>query len=122
MRREWSVALAIAALATVLAAAAPSYFSVENLRDLFLVNVPVLVVAIGATLVILSGEIDISVGSAFAVCSVAAGVAAKAGLTAAAAAAIVACATGAVLGALNGALVAYARMPSIVVTLASMVA
>src|SRR5919199_6499361 len=82
MRREWSVALAIAALATVLAAAAPSYFSVENLRDLFLVNVPVLVVAIGATLVILTGEIDISVGSAFAVCSVAAGVAAKAGMPA----------------------------------------
>src|SRR5205823_12571101 len=121
MRREWSAAIAIGALAIVLAVVAPSYFSSENLRDLFLVNMPVLVVAIGATLVILSGEIDISVGSAFAVCSVIAGVAAKSGLPPAAAG-LVACAAGASLGALNGALVAYLRIPSIVVTLATMVA
>ena len=79
MRREWAVAIAIAALAIVLAFVAPSYFSAENLRDLLLVNIPVLVVAIGATLVVLTGEIDISVGSAFAVCGVVAGVAAKGG-------------------------------------------
>jgi rhamnose transport system permease protein len=121
MRREWSVALTIAGLAAVLAALAPSYFSAANLRDLFLVNMPVLVVATGATLVILSGEIDISVGSAFAVCSVIAGVAAKAGLPAAAAG-LTACVAGAALGAANGALVAYGRIPSIVVTLATMVA
>ncbi len=121
MRREWSLAIAIVALAIVLAFAAPPYFSTENLRDLFLVNMPVLVVAIGATLVILTGEIDISVGSLFAVCGVVAGVAAKAGLPAAVAG-LVACAFGAALGALNGALVAYGRIPSIVVTLAAMVA
>ena len=121
MRREWSVALAIVALAIVLAFSAPSYFSIENLRDLFLVNVPVLVVAIGATLVVLTGEIDISVGSAFAVSSVAAGVAAKAGMPPLIAGAI-ACAVGAALGLLNGALVAFGRIPSIVVTLAAMVA
>lgn len=118
MRREWSVALAIGALAIVLAFVAPSYFSAGNLSDLFLVNMPVLVVAIGATLVILAGEIDISVGSAFAVCAIVAGVAAKAGLPAG----LVACAVGAAIGALNGALVAYGRIPSIVATLATMVA
>jgi rhamnose transport system permease protein len=121
MRREWSVAIAIAVLAVVLAVVAPSYFSAGNLRDLFLVNMPVLVIATGATLVILTGEIDISVGSAFAVCSVVAGVAAKAGMPALAAGAV-ACAVGGALGALNGALVSYARIPSIVVTLATMVA
>jgi len=121
MRREWSVAIAIALLAGVLGFAAPSYFSAENVRDLFLVNLSVLVVATGATLVILSGEIDISVGSAFAVCSVVAGIAAGAGAPVAAAGAA-ACAAGAALGALNGALVAFARIPSIVVTLAAMVA
>src|ERR1700730_10280444 len=104
MRREWGVAIAIAALAIVLAFVAPSYFSAENLRDLLLVNIPVLVVAIGATLVVLTGEIDISVGSAFAVCGVVAGVAAKGGLPAAAG--LVACVAGAMIGALNGALVA----------------
>jgi rhamnose transport system permease protein len=121
MRREWSVAIAIAALGAALSLLAPSYFSGENLRDLFLVNMPVLVVAIGAMLVILSGEIDISIGSMFAVCSVVAGVAAKAGAPAALAG-LVACGVGAGLGALNGALVAYGRIPSIVVTLAAMVA
>ena len=37
-------------------------------------NMPVLIVAIGMTLIILSGQIDISVGSQFAICSMAAGV------------------------------------------------
>jgi len=121
MRREWSVAIAIAALAIVLAVAAPSYFSAENLRDLFLVTMPVLVAAIGTMLVILTGEIDISVGSAFAICSVVSGVVAKAGVSAGGAG-LAACAAGAALGALNGALVAYGRIPSIVATLAAMVA
>jgi len=121
MRREFSVAIALVALSIVLAVVAPRYFSAENLRDMFLVNMPILVVAIGTTLVILTGEIDISVGSVFAICSVAAGVAAKAGLPAAAAG-LVACAIGAAFGLLSGTLVAYAGIPSIVVTLAAMVA
>jgi rhamnose transport system permease protein len=121
MRRERSVAIALIALAMILAVAAPRYFAAENVRDMFLVNMPILVVAIGTTLVVLAGEIDISVGSAFAVCSVATGVAAKAGLPMAAAG-LAACGIGAAVGLLNGALVAYAQIPSIVVTLAAMVA
>src|SRR5258708_38686312 len=105
--REISVALAILALAIVLVFAAPGYFSRENLTDMFLANVPVLIVAMGMTLVILAGQIDISVGSMFAVCGVAAGVLAKTG---APVPAVVL--TGAALGALNGALVSYMRVPS----------
>ena len=48
--REASVAVAIGLLCLVLAAAAPQYFSTENLNDLFLANMPVFVVALGATL------------------------------------------------------------------------
>src|SRR5262245_24341198 len=121
MRREVSVALASGALGVTLAILAPQYFSVENLRDLFLVNVTVLVVATGAHLVMLSGEIDISVGSAFAVCSILAGVVAKAGMPLAGVG-LVALGAGASLRAVNGALVAYGRMPAIVVSLAAMVA
>ena len=120
-RREVSIALVIVALGVVLAAIAPGYFARENLSDLFLGNMPVLVVAIGTTLVILTGHIDISVGSVFAVCGVVAGVVAKASGSIGAAA-LAACVTGAVLGAINGSLVAYLRIPSIVVTLATMVA
>jgi len=120
-RREVTLVIVIAALGLVLAAIAPGYYARENLSDLFLGNMPVLIVAIGTTLVILTGNIDISVGSVFAICGVVAGVVAKAtGSVFVATAA--ACVTGAALGALNGSLVAYLRMPSIVVTLATMVA
>jgi rhamnose transport system permease protein len=119
--REISLAIAIVLLGGVLAVAAPGFFTPGNLRDLAMTNMPVLIIALGMTLVILTGQIDISVGSQFAICSVVAGVTAKTGagvLGAAAAAAI----AGAMLGALNGALVTAARIPSIVVTLATMVA
>jgi rhamnose transport system permease protein len=82
---------------------------------------PVLIVALGMTLVILTGNIDISVGSMFAICGIVAGLVAKAGAPIAVAG-LAACAAGAALGGLNGALVAYVRIPSIVVTLATMVA
>jgi rhamnose transport system permease protein len=119
--QEISVAIAIAALALVLAFVAPAYFSRENLADLFVSNMPVLLVAIGMTLIILTAEIDVSVGSIFAICGVASGVIAKAGVPTVIAC-LAACAIGAALGALNGALVAYVRIPSIVVTLATMTA
>lgn len=120
-RRELSLLIVIVALGVVLAAMTPGYFARENLSDLFLGNMPVLIVAIGTTLVILTGNIDISVGSVFAICGVVAGVAAKA-TGSVAVAALAAWVTGGALGAVNGSLVAYLRMPSIVVTLASMVA
>jgi rhamnose transport system permease protein len=120
-RREISVALAIAALALILAVAAPGFFARDNLADLFLANMPVLIAALGMTLVILTGHIDISVGSVFAICAVASGLLAKAGVPLPLVA-VAACAVGAALGGMNGALVAYVRIPSIVVTLATMIA
>lgn len=120
-RHERPVVAAILTLGIVLAVFAPAYFSGENLQAIFLANIPVLIVALGMTLVVLTGEIDISVGSAFGVCSVTAGVLAKAGLPPLMAG-LGACVVGAAIGSLNGALVAYLRLPSIVVTLAAMVA
>ena len=120
-RREVSVALAIAALAALLGVMAPSYFAPDNLRDLFIANVPVLIIAVGMTLLILTGNIDISVGSMFAVCSVAAGMLAKEGAPVIVVS-VVAALIGAAMGAINGSLVAYARIPSIVASLATMVA
>ena len=120
-RRELSIAITNGALSVVLALLRPAFFSSDNLLDVFLASMPVLIAALGTTLVILTGQIDISVGSAFAICSVAAGLAAKAGLPVPLVAAS-ACVLGAGLGAINGVLVAYARIPSIVVTLAMMVA
>jgi rhamnose transport system permease protein len=120
-RREFSVALAIAALVTVLAARSPGFFVPANLVDISLASVPVLIIAIGMTVVVLTGQIDISVGSVFAIAGVSAGVLAKTGMPLPLVA-LATCAIGAALGALNGALVAGPRIPSIVATLATMVA
>jgi rhamnose transport system permease protein len=120
-RREISLGVAIALLYAVLALFAPGFFTRENFRDLFLGNFPVLLAAMGATLVVLAGEIDISIGSMFAICGVLAGTSALAGVPLGVNL-LLTCAAGALLGSLNGALVAYAGLPSIVVTLAAMVA
>lgn len=119
-RREIAAAAALAALLATVALIAPSFFSPANARDLALNNTPALIVAVGMTFVILTGQIDISVGSQFAAASIAAGVLAKAGLPMpAVAVAVVIC--GCAMGAVNGVLVARWRIPSIVATLAMMV-
>jgi rhamnose transport system permease protein len=120
-KREMSAVVAFLALLALTAMAAPLFFTVANLRDLAINNAPVLLVAVGMTLVILIGQIDISVGSQFAVCSVAAGWLAKAGVPIPL---LLPCIllTGAVMGAINGALIGYLRLPSIIVTLAMLVA
>src|SRR4030095_3630896 len=120
-KREVSSAAALAVLLVVVAAAAPSFFSAGNLRDLALNNAATLIVAIGMTMVILAGEIDISVGSQFAVCSIASGWLAAIGVPIVL---LLLCvlAIGAALGAVNGLFAGMLRLPSIIVTLAMMVA
>jgi rhamnose transport system permease protein len=119
--REWPGLIALAGLYIFLALAAPRFFAAENLRDLALSNVSVLLVAMGITLVIVVAEIDISVGSLFGVVSIVCGLAAKSGIPAVPLA-VVAIGAGAILGAVNGGLVSYVKAPSIVATLATMVA
>ena len=119
--REIGVAATIALLNLLLLFSGHNYFTPENLSDLLLANSPVLILSLGMLLIILTGQIDISVGSQFAVCSVIAGIVAKSGgsTAGAIAAAIFA---GVLFGAVNGSLAAFLRVPSIVVTLATMIA
>src|SRR5712692_3248382 len=100
-KREVSSGAALAALLVIVAIASPSFFSPGNLRDLALNNAATLIVAIGMTMVILAGEIDISVGSQFAVCSIASGWLATTGVPPPL---VLPCvlAMGAMLGAVNG--------------------
>jgi rhamnose transport system permease protein len=120
-KRELSAALAYLALLIAVAIIAPSFFSATNLRDLALNNAPVLLVSIGMTMVILVAQIDISVGSQFAIASVAAGALAKSGVPMPL---VLVCVVmiGASMGAINGALIGIVRLPSIIVTLAMLVA
>ncbi len=119
--RELSAAAAFAALLLMVAIIAPSFFSTANLRDLMISNAPVLIVAVGMTMVILAGQIDISVGSQFAICGIAAGMLAKDGLPMPLVLLLVML-IGCLLGSINGWLVARLTIPAIVVTLATMVA
>ena len=120
-KRELPPAVALLGVLLAVLLAAPSFFGASNLRDLALNNAPVLIVALGMTLVILVGEIDISVGSQFAVCSVVAGLLSKAGVPIILVPPLVLVA-GAAMGAVNGVLVGTLGLPSIIVTLAMLVA
>ena len=119
-KREISALIAFALLLVILAVVAPSFFNGGNIRDLVINNAPALILAIGMTLVILVGQIDISIGSQFAVCSVAAGVLAKTGMPLPLLL-IGVLLIGAIMGAVNGALIGQLRLPSIIVTLAMLV-
>ncbi len=119
-KREVSVALSYIVLVILVAIVAPSFLQTANLRDLAMNNVSVLIVAIGMTLVILTGEIDISVGSQFAVCTYLAGWLARAGVAPILLLPAVVV-VGAVLGSAGGGLISRLRIPSIVATLALMV-
>ena len=118
--REISVAIALAALLLALAIFAPHFFALQPLLSRLTSQTPALVAAIGMTLVIVSRQIDISVGSQFGMCAVIAGLLAAKGLPLVVVI-VAAIGAGAAMGALNGALVAWLRLPSIVVTLATMV-
>jgi rhamnose transport system permease protein len=118
--RELSVLGALLAILLGLAIFAPAFYQLQPLLSLLTREAPTLVVACGMALVIVCRQIDISVGSIFSVCSVCAGLLAARGwpllLVLPASVAL-----GALFGAFNGVLVAGLRLPSIVVTLATMV-
>ncbi len=118
--RELCVGGALALLLVVLAIVAPGFFRPQSLLSLAASHAPTLTVAIGVTLVMIARQIDISVGSQFGICAVAAGLLAGSGLPLP----VVCLAVmliGAVMGAINGVLVALLGLPSIVVTLATLV-
>ena len=118
--RELTVAFALLALLLVLAIFAAAFFEAQPLLSRLTREAPTLVVACGMALVIISRQIDISVGSLFGVCGVCAGLLA-AEQWPVALVVPTAIGLGGLIGAVNGALVAGLRLPSIVVTLATMV-
>ena len=118
--RELTVAWALLLLMLSLAVFAPHFFQGQPFISRLTSQMPALVAAIGIALVIISRQIDISIGSQFSMCAIIAGVTAASGLPLGAAI-VAALGAGALMGALNGVLVAYLGLPSIVVTLATMV-
>ncbi|MER8760404.1 ABC transporter permease [Mesorhizobium sp. M0976] len=94
------------------------FLTVRNLSNIVLQTAPVTIMAIGLVFVMSAGEIDLSIGSIVAVAALAAAVAINAcGLVAGVLAGLGA---GLLIGLLNGALVAYVKLPSFLVTLATL--
>jgi rhamnose transport system permease protein len=118
--RELTVAAALGLLMLGLVFFAPHFFQFQPFISRLTSQMPALVAAIGIALVIISRQIDISIGSQFSMCAIIAGVTAASGLPLGVSIAA-ALGAGALMGALNGVLIAYLGLPSIVVTLATMV-
>lgn len=102
----------------VLGRMSPHFVEPRNLLDLSTHLAETGIIAIGMTFIIMTGGIDLSVGSLLALCGIVFGyLVAPIGVWPAAAMALVA---GLFCGFVNGALVALARLPALVVTLGTM--
>jgi rhamnose transport system permease protein len=114
--QEALLAVAIIGLAIVVGFVNPRFLATRNLSDILLGNAYIAVAAVGMSMVIISGNIDISVGALIGVLATVSGSLAVAG------APIVVCwlaplILGIAVMAAQGAVVAYLRIPAIVVTL-----
>ena len=110
---------ALAVLVLVNAVFTPHFATAGNVWNILLQVSTVALVAVGMTLVMATGGIDLSVGSVMAVSGAIAAVLLDSGLALALAAALVG---GTAIGLLNGLVVARLRVQPIVVTLATLLA
>lgn len=117
--RELSALLAIVALFGVLVALNHSYFSLQTLSMIFTSAQILILLAVGASMVMLTRNIDVSVGSTVGLCAIAVGVALNSGYSLPISM-LFALLIGAVAGFFNGILVVWLRIPAIVATLGTL--
>jgi galactofuranose transport system permease protein len=118
--QSFGAAIVLAVLVVIASISFPSFLTPGNLTNIATQSSFPLIVAIGMTFVILTGGIDLSVGSVFALGGVLGAMGSQwLGLPGALLVPIV---VGAVIGAIQGGLVAYAGMAPFIVTLAGLLA
>ena len=117
--RELSAFIAILALFAVLVGLNPAYFSLQTLGMIFASSQILILLALGAALVMLTRNIDVSVGSTVGLSAIAVGVALNGGYTLPVSI-LFALSIGALAGAFNGFLVVGLRIPAIVATLGTL--
>ena len=111
--------VALAMLVILNALFTPNFATASNLWNILLQVSTVLLVAVGMTIVLATGGVDLSVGSTMAVAAAIAAVTLDRGLAIALPAAL---AGAAAVGMLNGALIARYKVQPIVITLATLIA
>ncbi|MEU8269775.1 ABC transporter permease [Sphaerisporangium sp. NPDC049002] len=120
--RELSLVAAIAVLVVVTAAVNPNFLSGQGVTDIFLNTSILALLAVGQSLVVITRNIDLSVGSVVGLVAFSTGefLAADPGGRGVVVALVLGVATGAACGLLNGLLVSFCRVPALVVTLGTL--
>jgi rhamnose transport system permease protein len=119
--RELGIGLALVLLIAVTALTNPRFLSQQSVKDLLLGSTILAILAVGQAIVIITRNVDLSVGSILGLSSFATGslFMAYPG-TPIPVAIVVGMAIGGVCGACNGLLIAAARVPALVVTLGTL--
>jgi galactofuranose transport system permease protein len=116
VQRQGAFAVLVVVLLVALATF-PNFRSFDNTATILVAAAPPMLIALGMTLVIITGGIDLSVGSLYVLGGVLAAWASQYGLLAAFAVPLLVCGA---IGVLNGVLIAYTRMAPFIVTLAAL--
>src|SRR5262245_42613784 len=114
---QWVLAALLGAEVAAFAAVGTNFFTFANAFEVLRLSVEIGLLALALTPVIVSGGIDLSVGSLMGLSAVAFGKAWRDGGLPIGAAAVVALGVGALAGSLNGALITRLRLPPLIVTL-----
>jgi ribose/xylose/arabinose/galactoside ABC-type transport system permease subunit len=96
-----------------------NFWQQSNLTNFFISSAIIAIPAVGMTMVILTGGIDVSVGSMFGLVAAAGGWVCEQGFGMPVALPVF-IAAGALLGLINGAIITYARVPPIIATLGTL--
>ena len=121
--REAGIVLALIALVAFTAAQNPRFLSAQSIRDILLGTAILAVLAVGQATVMITRNIDLSVGSVLGLSAFAVGSVLQANQSLPVMVAlIVGLAVGAACGLVNGVLVRFGKVPALVVTLGTLYA
>jgi rhamnose transport system permease protein len=120
--REVGILVALAAIVLVVGIQAPRFLSVSNFEQILLSVSLIAIVAVGQTTVVLTRNVDLSVGSVVGIVAFVTGDLLKEHTLGVFPAIVAGCVLGLGLGALNGLIITVGRVPAIVATLGTLYA
>jgi len=122
--REFSLLVLLLAVVVLVTGINHSFLAPDNVRDVLIKAAPAVIVGCGLTLVVVTGEIDISMGSLMGLLAVVMGLCTSSDFKgwSPAIGILITLGLGALVGLVNGLLVVYGRVPSIIVTLGMLTA
>ncbi|EEA01325.1 Monosaccharide-transporting ATPase [Burkholderia sp. H160] len=117
-RTEIAIAIAIVVIELAVGMVVPAALSMGNLANVTQAAAPLVIMAFGVLLVIITGGIDLSVGSVFSLTGMVTGLAMSHGYGAVVSS-VAGMAVGVIIGSINGALVTFVGLAPFVVTLST---